>query len=142
MNHQDDEQQYTPGQYERVCDPPLQPSATANDAREHSAGQEYDQQPHHQQRGPKGARLSDADLCEEIAERLMEALHIDSREVTAQVLGGKVLLEGTVPDRHMKHAIEALAAAAPGVQEVDNRIRVAGSGGPGPDVDLSGSSDQ
>jgi osmotically-inducible protein OsmY len=35
-----------------------------------------------------------------------------------------VVLEGTVPDRYMKHAIEDLADAAPGAEDVDNRIRV------------------
>jgi len=38
------------------------------------------------------------------------------------------VLEGTVPNRYMKHAIEDIADAAPGVQDVDNRVRVMGSG--------------
>jgi osmotically-inducible protein OsmY len=59
----------------------------------------------------------------------MEAYDIDSSDVTVQVLGGRVVLEGTVPDGYMKHAIEELADAAPGVQDVENRIRVAGTGG-------------
>ena len=75
--------------------------------------------------GPKGYQRSDERLREDISERLMEAYDIDSSEVTVQVLGGKVILEGTVPDRYMKHAIEDMADAAPGVQDVDNRIRVA-----------------
>jgi hypothetical protein len=75
--------------------------------------------------GPKGYQRSDERLGEDISERLMEAYEIDSSEVTVLVLGGKVVLEGTVPDRYMKHAIEDLADAAPGVQDVDNRIRVA-----------------
>jgi hypothetical protein len=40
------------------------------------------------------------------------------------VKGAKVVLEGTVPSRHMKHAIEDLVDACPGVQDIDNRIRV------------------
>jgi hypothetical protein len=82
--------------------------------------------------GPKGYQRSDERLREDISERLMEAYEIDSSEVTVQVLGGKVVLEGTVPDRYMKHAIEDLADAAPGVQDVDNRIRVATRAGSGP----------
>jgi len=54
----------------------------------------------------------------------MQSYDIDSSDVTVQVSGGKVVLEGTVPSRHMKHAIEDVADAAPGVQDVDNRIRV------------------
>jgi len=66
-------------------------------------------------------------LREEISERLMQADDIDSTDVTVQVLGGKVVLEGTVPEHRMKHVIEELVDVAPGVQEVDNRIRVQGS---------------
>jgi len=75
--------------------------------------------------GPKGYQRSDERMCEDISERLMEAYHIDSSEVTVRVLGGKAILEGTVPDRRMKHAIEDLACAAPGIQDVENRVRVA-----------------
>jgi hypothetical protein len=86
----------------------------------------------HQQRrypmGPKGYARSDERLREDISERLMQAYDIDSSEVTVQVQGGKVVLEGTVPSRYMKHAIEDIADNAPGVQDVDNRVRVVGSG--------------
>ena len=58
----------------------------------------------------------------------MQAYDIDSSEVTVQVQGGKVVLEGTVPSRYMKHAIEDIADSAPGVQDVDNRVRVTSSG--------------
>ena len=54
----------------------------------------------------------------------MEARHIDSSDVTVEVAGGKVVLEGTVPERRMKHAIEDLTDACPGVQDIENRIRV------------------
>jgi len=54
----------------------------------------------------------------------MEARHIDSSDVTVEVTGAKVVLEGTVPERRMKHAIEDLVDACPGVQDIENRIRV------------------
>jgi hypothetical protein len=79
--------------------------------------------------GPKGYQRSDERICEDISERLMEAYHIDSSEVTVRVMGGKAILEGTVPDRRMKHAIEDMACAAPGVQDVENRVRVADEAG-------------
>ena len=75
-------------------------------------------------RGPKGYQRSDERLREDISERLMQAEHIDSSDVTVTVEGGKVILEGTVPERYMKHAIEDLADACPGVQDIENRIRV------------------
>ena len=74
--------------------------------------------------GPKGYQRSDERLREDISERLMEARYIDSSDVTVEVSGAKVVLEGTVPERRMKHAIEDLADACPGVQDIENRIRV------------------
>jgi hypothetical protein len=75
-------------------------------------------------RGPKGYQRSDERLKEDISERLMEAYDIDSSEVTVDVKGAKVFLEGVVPSRHMKHAIEDMVDVCPGVQDIDNRIRV------------------
>jgi hypothetical protein len=74
--------------------------------------------------GPKGYTRSDDRLREDICERLMLANSVDSTEVTVTVKDGQVTLEGTVPNRRMKHTIEDLVDAAPGVQDIDNRIRV------------------
>jgi hypothetical protein len=74
--------------------------------------------------GPKGYQRSDERLREDISERLMEARHIDSSDVTVEVTGAKVVLEGTVPERRMKHAIEDLVDACPGVQDIENRVRI------------------
>jgi hypothetical protein len=74
--------------------------------------------------GPKGYQRSDERLREDISERIMQAHTIDSSDVTVEVSGAKVVLEGTVPDRRMKHAIEDLADACPGIQDIENRIRV------------------
>jgi osmotically-inducible protein OsmY len=71
-------------------------------------------------------RCTDEHLREAIRERLIQADDLECSDVTVQVLGGKVVLEGTVPDQYMKHAIEHLADAAPGVQDVENRLRVGG----------------
>lgn len=75
--------------------------------------------------GPKGYQRSDERIREDICDRLMRASsHIDSSDVTVQVQGAKVVLEGTVPARRMKHAIEDVADSCLGVQDIDNRIRV------------------
>ncbi|HZT01093.1 MAG TPA: BON domain-containing protein [Steroidobacteraceae bacterium] len=74
--------------------------------------------------GPKGYQRSDERLREDISERLMQAGYIDSSDVSVEVSGAKVVLDGTVPERRMKHAIEDLVDACPGVQDIDNRIRV------------------
>ncbi|HXS26609.1 MAG TPA: BON domain-containing protein [Steroidobacteraceae bacterium] len=49
---------------------------------------------------------------------------LDVSDVRVSVAGGKVTLEGTVPARRMKPYIEALVDACPGVQDIDNRLRV------------------
>ena len=74
--------------------------------------------------GPKGYQRSDERLREDVSERLTEARYIDSSEVTVAVSDAKVVLEGTVPERRMKHAIEDLVDACPGVQDIESRIRV------------------
>jgi osmotically-inducible protein OsmY len=78
-------------------------------------------------RGPKGYTRSDERLKEDIAERLMYAWDVDASDVSLEVQNGKVMLEGTVPERRMKHAIEDIVDNCPGVQDIDNRVRVARS---------------
>ena len=77
-----------------------------------------------QKRGPKGWQRSDERMKEDICERLYGQQHIDSSEVTIEVKDGKVTLDGTVNDRHMKHSIEDLVDGVPGVKDIDNRVRV------------------
>jgi hypothetical protein len=78
-------------------------------------------------RGPKGYARSDDRIREDISERLYHSAHIDSSEVTVNVQGGKVTLEGTVPNRWMRHAIENEADRCAGVRDIDNNIRVQAS---------------
>jgi hypothetical protein len=54
----------------------------------------------------------------------MHSAHLDASEVSIEVKEGKVMLDGTVPERRMKHAIEDMAEACPGVSDVENRLRV------------------
>lgn len=77
----------------------------------------------HRGKGPKGYQRSDERLKEMICERLRDDPEIDPSEVTINVQGGKVTLEGTVDSRHAKNAIED-AAEQFGVQEVQNNLRV------------------
>ncbi len=74
--------------------------------------------------GPKGYQRSDERIREDICEALMQERDIDSGDVSVAVREAHVELTGSVPERRMKHAIEDLADACPGVREVDNRIRV------------------
>ena len=78
--------------------------------------------------GPKGYTRSDERLREDISEQLMASYDIDSSEVTVLVKEGKVTLDGSVPERWMKHSIEDIADHCAGVRDVDNRVRVSQEG--------------
>ena len=88
----------------------------------------WDQQKRSQRRGPKGYKRSDERIKEDLCERLMHSAHIDASEVTLEVKDGNVSLEGTVPERRMKHAIEDMADACSGVNDVENKLRVSQAG--------------
>ena len=75
-------------------------------------------------RGPKNWKRSDERIRDDLCEQLYHSQHLDAREVSVDVREGLVILEGTVPARHMKYAIEDLAESCPGVTDVDNRLRV------------------
>jgi osmotically-inducible protein OsmY len=75
-------------------------------------------------KGPKGYKRSDERLREDISERLMQSGWIDSSEVTVEVADGTVTLQGTVPERRMKHEIEDLIDGCLGEKDIDNRVRV------------------
>lgn len=83
------------------------------------------QSPRRAWRGPKGYRRSDERLHEDICEQLMRrGDDIDASEVTVEVKEGVVTLQGAVPERRMKHAIEDIVDDCMGVKDIDNRIRV------------------
>jgi len=76
---------------------------------------------------PSSALCSDEHLRTEISQRLKQVEDIDCSQVSVEVQGGKVILEGSVRDAYARQLIEDLADAAPGAQDVENRVRVAGS---------------
>jgi osmotically-inducible protein OsmY len=86
-------------------------------------------QPQYRQDTYRG--VSDERLRQDISKRLMEAQHLDSSAVRVSVQGAKVIIEGAVADRRVKHAIEDLVDACPGVQDIDNRVKVTGPPGRG-----------
>jgi BON domain len=85
-------------------------------------------------RGPKGYRRPDARILEEVCTRLAQLLarfdaslvhqHLDPSDVTVSVHDAIARLEGIVAVRGMKHHIEDIVAAVPGVRDVENRLRV------------------
>ena len=80
--------------------------------------------PPERRRGPKNYRPSDERINEVLSERLMQSARLDSSDVTVTVREATVTLEGTVPERWMKHAIENITITSWGVEDVENRIRV------------------
>ncbi len=80
--------------------------------------------PERPRRGPKGFKRTDERLKDDIAVRLMYRHDIDSSDVILEVKDGKVTLEGTVPERWMRYAIDDIAESVLGVQDVENNVRV------------------
>jgi hypothetical protein len=82
------------------------------------------------QRWPKSYTRSDDRIREDLYERVMRHDYIDASDLVIVVAQGVVTLDGSVPERHMKHDIENIADACPGVKDIENRIRVNRPGTP------------
>lgn len=74
--------------------------------------------------GPKNFVRSDERIREAVCERLSEEDSVDISEVSVDVKEGCVTLEGSVPERRMRHTIEDIADSCWGVKDVENRVRV------------------
>jgi hypothetical protein len=76
----------------------------------------------HAGKGPKGYKKTDERIYEEVCELLMSHPLIDARDIEVSVKGGIVTLSGTVTGRPSKRLSEDLAAAVPGVSDVQNQL--------------------
>ena len=74
--------------------------------------------------GPKGYSRGDDRIREDVCERLYHADDVDVSDVSVEVSGGTVKLEGTVPERWMKYRIEDICDRAAGVADIENRVRL------------------
>lgn len=81
-------------------------------------------QPRFGRRTPKGYTRSDERIKDDLCERLYHTEDVDVGEVTIEVRDGTITLEGSVPERRMKHRIEDIAEQCIGVHDVENRIRI------------------
>lgn len=79
-------------------------------------------------RGPRNYRRSAERILEDINERLTYDPQIDASGIEVRCADGKVVLEGEVDGRWMKHRAEDIAEACAGSLEIDNRLRVVRSG--------------
>ncbi|HKY93192.1 MAG TPA: BON domain-containing protein, partial [Nevskiaceae bacterium] len=72
---------------------------------------------------PKGYTRSDERIKDDVCEQLYRC-GCNVSEVSIDVKGGTVTLEGSVTDRRLKHRIEDIVEECIGVKDVENRIRV------------------
>lgn len=86
-------------------------------------------------RGPRGYTRADDRILDEINARLWDDPIVDASDIDVRCEQGRIVLEGHVPVRWMKHRAEDIADAVPGAKEVDNRIRV---GAPDTDATATG----
>lgn len=94
--------------------------------------------------GPKNYTRSDERITEDLCERLTQDHDIDASELEVKITSGMATLEGTVPQRWMKHRAEDLADDCAGVRNVENRIKVqsaASYSGPSTQHDVGGGTD-
>jgi|GEM_PF-5811661 len=76
-------------------------------------------------RGPKGYQRSDDRIKEEINDRLTDDGELDASEIEVTVEKGEVTLSGSVSERSDKRRAEDIVESISGVNNVENRIRVA-----------------
>jgi hypothetical protein len=74
-------------------------------------------------RGPKYTRVDDR-VHEDVCDRLTADPVVDATEIDVRVVRGEVTLEGEVRTRDQKRRAEHVAASAPGVCDVVNRLRL------------------
>jgi osmotically-inducible protein OsmY len=70
------------------------------------------------------AEPSKSELQRRIEEALVRSAETDAERISVDIDGGKVTLKGTVRSWAERDAAERVAWSAPGVTEVDNRIKV------------------
>ncbi|WP_313138125.1 BON domain-containing protein, partial [Paracoccus jeotgali] len=78
----------------------------------------------HRGKGPKGYTRSDDRLREDVSDRLMHDGQVDASDIEVSVKDGEVTLKGTVDSRQAKRRAEDCVEDCPGVQQVQNMLRV------------------
>jgi osmotically-inducible protein OsmY len=68
--------------------------------------------------------MSDTTLQRDIMQALADSPHVRPDEVAAQVVGGDVILHGTVGTLVQRDEAGVATRAVPGVRSVDNQLRV------------------
>jgi len=74
--------------------------------------------------GPKGYKRNDERISDEVHERLTEDPYVDASNIIISVSAGEVTLSGTVEHREAKHRAERTIEDVPGVNHVQNNLRI------------------
>jgi len=73
-------------------------------------------------KGPCNYQRPDARILEDVCDRLTEAPDVDATGISVCVEDGEVRLDGTVPNRFMKHRATDIAHHVSGVKRVRNEL--------------------
>jgi osmotically-inducible protein OsmY len=73
-------------------------------------------------KGPKGWKLSDDKIREDVCDALYRSYDVDASGITVEVKDCVVTLKGTVEDRQMKRLAEDAADDVTGVKDVQNHL--------------------
>lgn len=130
---QGDFENYYPGRHaldeqEMLGESDNEYSVRRGDTREVGGVPEREGQPRpasHRGKGPRDYRRRDERILEDINDRLCDNAYIDASEMEVSVSSGDVVLAGRVEDRESKRLAEDIAESVAGVQNVENRLRVA-----------------
>ncbi len=82
----------------------------------------------HAGKGPKGYRMSDERLREDVCQALTDNDQVDAAEIHVNISDCVVTLTGEVSDRTQKREAEACVEHVKGVRDVQNMLRVSSQG--------------
>jgi osmotically-inducible protein OsmY len=82
----------------------------------------------HRGRGPQGYKRPDERINDDAHQRLTDDPWLDASNINVSVAGGEVTLSGTVDSREAKHRAERLIEDLPGVNHVQNNLRLKARG--------------
>lgn len=75
-------------------------------------------------KGPKGYKRTDAQIKDDVSEKLYRDPYIDASDIEVSVKNGIVTLEGTIEDRSVKRAVEDCINDVIGINDIKNLLNV------------------
>jgi len=100
-------------------------SSRTSNVNEYRRTEDRGQTGEHRGKGPRGYQRSKERIHEDICDRLTYDDRLDASEIDVKVEDNEVILTGTVTTREEKRRAEDLAESIAGVQNVQNRLRIA-----------------